>query len=306
MNIAENKLIDDSALRDELMDKVDILEKVKELIVMPNTDVTTVKQVAAYYEVDEEAISSLQKRNKKELSKNGYRLYRQKEVIEILNVQSEQLNKVIEIVPMRGITDVIIDNMKIRVPSRGLRLFSRRSVLNVGMLLTDSLIAEKVRKYLLDSEDNLDNTQKQEIVNEINQEQLLQLAVINAKSPNDRLIALGELIDYQNKQTDKYKAKVENLTKSDATFGLRDAKNNLGVGERKLIAYLLDNKYCYRHGGTGRVRPYAEYSDGSKERYFTEIAVVKNGQDYTKIALTVDGIEFFRESVDEIDSWEKI
>lgn len=305
MNMID-KIVESKDLRDELMENIDVLDKIKQLVVMPNTEVTTVKQVAKYYEVEIPTIERITERNEDELSVNGYRLYRQKEVINLLNQQSVSLNETIEIKPSRGKTEVIINDIKIIVPSRGLKLFSRRAVLNVGMLLTRSPIAEKVREYLLDSENKLDEEQKDEIISEITNEQLLQLNILNAKGENERMLALSRFIEFKDEKAEKYIAKVENLTTSNATFGIRDAKNNLGVGERKLVSYLLDNKYCYRQGGVGRVRPYSKFTNDTEGRFFTEIKVTKRGQDYTKIALTIDGIEFLRESIDEINSWGEI
>lgn len=95
--------------------------------------------------------------------------------------------------------------------------------------------------------------------------------------------------------------KVENLTKSDVTFGIREAKVNIGVGERKLTTYLTENKYCYRDKNNNKLKPYANYTE-SPTRYFTlikQLDRLKN--EHTQMVLTIDGIEYFRTLKDEIN-----
>ena len=53
------------------------------------------------------------------------------------------------------IKNLIGHNDKLEIPNRGMKLFSKRAILNVGMLLTDSPIAEQVRTLLLDNHEQL-------------------------------------------------------------------------------------------------------------------------------------------------------
>ena len=65
-------------------ERLDVLDKVKELVMLKGTEYMTTKMVADYYEVGLEAIKSLVKRHTKELTKNGYKLLSSKELKEIL------------------------------------------------------------------------------------------------------------------------------------------------------------------------------------------------------------------------------
>lgn len=51
LNIVENK-----ELREKVSGRVEVLDKVKELLLLPQLEMMTAKQVADYYEVDIEAI----------------------------------------------------------------------------------------------------------------------------------------------------------------------------------------------------------------------------------------------------------
>lgn len=68
----ENQLLEQKELREELIGKVEVLDKVKELILLPYGDSMTMDMVADYYEVGREAINSLVKDNRDEISEDGY------------------------------------------------------------------------------------------------------------------------------------------------------------------------------------------------------------------------------------------
>ncbi|WP_328439206.1 phage antirepressor KilAC domain-containing protein [Nocardia puris] len=114
--------------RDALAERVDVLDKVGALRMLPDDLNVTTESVAVFYEVGVEAIKSLVKDNRDEVEGDGYRV-----------VAGDEL---------RSLKDLsLIDP---RTPS--LALFPRRAVLRVGMLLRDSAVARRVRDMLLDAE----------------------------------------------------------------------------------------------------------------------------------------------------------
>ena len=115
-------------------ERLDILDKVKKLIMLKGTKYMTLEQVSNYYEVPKQTIESIKSRNKKELNKNGMKTFTNKE-LKSLNIQDECF----------------------KIPNRGMILFNKRSILNIGMLLTESPIAEQVRTLLLDNHEQLNN-----------------------------------------------------------------------------------------------------------------------------------------------------
>lgn len=128
--IQNEELLINRQLRNDLIteERLEVLDKVKELNCLSNTMLSTVEQVANYYEVTIQAIESIILRNKEELTLNGFKTFTHQE-IKNLNIQDECF----------------------KIPNRGMRLFTKRAILNVGMLLRDSKIAQEIRTMLLDN-----------------------------------------------------------------------------------------------------------------------------------------------------------
>lgn len=307
----ELEIIENKTTREKLLDRIEILDKVKKVILLPFGDFMTNKQVAEYYEVGEKAITSLVFDNKEEIENNGYYVYKGNELCNSHVISFEKFTK-------NRANYKFYDNKgnELSVGGKGIALFTRRAILNVGMLLRDSNIAKQVRTSLLNMSENKEAIQQE--VNNINKEKLLALDVLYAKTDNERMINLGKFINYKDEQKAKIEAekkvaveKVENLTKSDATMGLREVKNNLGVKEKSLKTYLLNNKYCYRKhkqgdskgNPTGALMPYEPYTKDDT-RYFTIIKQIDRiGNSHSQMVFTIDGIEHFRKLKSEIEKF---
>ncbi|MEV7865353.1 hypothetical protein AB0P17_04430 [Streptomyces sp. NPDC088124] len=105
-----------------------VLDRVKELALSPDGLHATTKNVAAYFEVSENAIWAVIHDHRSELHASGYRV-----------LSGEELTYFKQVCGLKS-------------RSRSLGIFSRRAVLNIAMLLRDSIVARQVRTYLLDSE----------------------------------------------------------------------------------------------------------------------------------------------------------
>ncbi|MFF1873742.1 hypothetical protein [Kitasatospora herbaricolor] len=125
----EAALLESRTLRDGLSERVDALDKVKILVLLPDGVHATTRMVADYYEVPLEAVKSHVKDHREELERGGYRVLAGQELREFK--------------ALSGIDP--------RTPWLG--VFPRRAVLNVAMLLRDSPVARQVRSYLLDAEE---------------------------------------------------------------------------------------------------------------------------------------------------------
>ena len=129
-------------------ERLDVLDKVKKLIMLKGTEYMTTEMVANYYNVSEGTIRTVIRRNKEELIKNGFNKYSKDEILRMFhcetNVKQERTRCII-----------VIDGEEIIINNTGLNLFNKRSVLNVGMLLEKSPIAEQVRTLLLDNHEQL-------------------------------------------------------------------------------------------------------------------------------------------------------
>ena len=101
---------------------LDMLKKYGDVV-----DYMTSDMVAQFYNIDKNTLQQVATRNSNELSNYGYRVYKKSE---ILNVQ-----------------DVHLEN----IPNRGLRLYPIKAVILIGMMLTESEVAEKLRKDIMNS-----------------------------------------------------------------------------------------------------------------------------------------------------------
>lgn len=137
-------IIEDLQLRNELVTKTDVLDKVKILTLIPHHMFVGTAQVANYYEVNLEAIKSIIKRHKEELERDGLYVYR---------------DNTLKILKDENITN---DNGEPYITKRckAYTAIPKKAILRIGMLLTNSPIAEKVRDYLVAVEEISTTAQK--------------------------------------------------------------------------------------------------------------------------------------------------
>ncbi|PWI16707.1 restriction endonuclease [Streptomyces sp. Act143] len=132
--INEFALLESQSLRDSVLERTDVLDRVKALSLLPDGMHVTTAMVAAYFDVTLEAIRQLKARRHEELSCNGMVTLRGSDLAEF---KRDILSRFPEGHPR---------------PRSSLTLYSRRAVLNIAMLLRDSEVARQVRTYLLNME----------------------------------------------------------------------------------------------------------------------------------------------------------
>jgi hypothetical protein len=124
-------LTESRTMRAQTAGRVDVLDKVKALALLPDGVHATIEIVAGFFESTTDAIEKVVQRNRKELEENGYTVLRGAEY-----------------------RSFAADNLSAANPkTRTAALFTRRTILNVGQLLTESDVARQVRTYLLDVEE---------------------------------------------------------------------------------------------------------------------------------------------------------
>lgn len=239
----EGTFIIDANTRESYMNRVDVLEKVKDLLLLPNLEMATTQQVADFYEVGVEAINTIIKQNRNELEGDGLSLMKRGNIGQFLNVHDRQ----IELTPyLATIKDE--QGNEYKFTNKGSFVFPRRAILRVGMLLRDSEIAKEVRTQLLNIEEKA--TQEVKVV-DINEEQALQIAVgqafmsgdINALAhASEKLIEFKShhITEIENKLQEQ-KAVIQTLAKEETQY--KDPKKLL----RKLV-----NRYSTLIHGTIR------------------------------------------------------
>ena len=130
-------LLEDKNLRTKNLNRIDVLEKVGSLLLLPSTEFATTQQVATFFEVNLETIQKLIQRNKEELVNSG-----------LISLKGQQLKKLKETIEKLefGAMDIKSIPKKVTI----LTVLPKRAILNIGMLLRDSEVAKRLREALLD------------------------------------------------------------------------------------------------------------------------------------------------------------
>ena len=139
-----DNIISDRNIRDKCVSHYEVLERVKELFLLPDTDLMSINQVAEYYEVSPQWIKDLYTQNKNEIDSDGTKMIKR-------NHYDGSLLKTTSVEKKQTSVTYIFDNGQIvTINNRGLKAFSRRAVLRIGMLLQQSDVARRVRDALLE------------------------------------------------------------------------------------------------------------------------------------------------------------
>ena len=174
---------------EQVVSHIEVLDKVKHLLTIPGTDTMTTRQVADYYGVEIDTVRRVYQRHKNEIDADGVMMkkaedflnrpqnnrltepkiqFKDEDRLTEPKVQSKVENMLTEPkiqlggsaaafpqVQVRNTADfcklVIWPELgaEIKVSNRGIRVFSRRTVLRIGMLMPSSRVATEVRTQLL-------------------------------------------------------------------------------------------------------------------------------------------------------------
>lgn len=308
----ENELLEQKDMREKLIGNIEVLDKVKEVILLPYGESMTTEMVAEYFEVGKEAINSLVKRNREELEINGLAKIKRSELEQVFESSNWTFKK------LQGKTVLLAKDTELNVTNTGLIIFTRRTILNVAMLLRDSEVAKEIRTKLLDMTEDKEAINK--IVNDIDEEKLLMLNIMTATDDITQMMAISKLKKYRDDKENIIKEernvaveKVGNLTKSDATWGLREVCSNIGVKQNQFSKWLRSNKYMYKQRKrndvegkpTGRMKAISEYTK-EPTRYFTDINQIdRDDNTHTQTVFTVEGVEYFRTKIEDINKFKE-
>ena len=202
MNV--NEIIDNKELREELSGRINVLEKVKNVLLIPETEYATTALVADYYEVNIKAIQQIVIRNRDELLEDGLKVLKGNEIL---------TNSVIDnMSTTKGSGYCMVGNVKIAYGNN--TLFPRRAILRVGMLLRDSPVSREVRTQLLNGEEKTPADIK---TADINEEQHLLLNVVAALTSGDTqeaMRAFSEVLTFKDRHITKLETTNKALSNS--------------------------------------------------------------------------------------------
>lgn len=225
----EYELLDNKQMREELSGRIEVLDKVGKLVLLPNDFGATTEMVANYFEVGSiSAIKSLVKDNRKELEENGYK-----------------------VVSTKDFDSSFKELANISPKSRTVALFTKRTILNIAMLLRDSEVAKEIRKQLLNV---MENKQAQdEFKFNVNTEKELMLEVMMADTEEQRMIAMSKYREFKNRYINKLEEKADyhdKVLKSEGLIAISKIANDLSMSAIKLNKILHENGVIYKQGKT--------------------------------------------------------
>ena len=222
-----DNIISDRSLRDKCVGHYEVLERVKELLLLQDTDLMSINHVAEYYEVTPEWIKELYGNHREEIDSDGTEIlprgYYNGSKLKPTSIEQKQTS----------VTYTFEDGQIVTINNRGLKAFSKRAVLRIGMLLQQSNVAARIRTALLDIEEKVSDEVK---VQDIKEEQRLMLNVGMAYASGDinaMLKATTEYNAFQNRHIEKLKN--DNKALADGILEWKD-RDRLNAGIRKLSA----------------------------------------------------------------------
>ena len=206
MKISEETMISNKELQERFINRIDILDKVKTLLLIPKMECMTIRQVSDYYEVPVETIRGLYKDNRDEFVSDGAIKH---SIGEIKN-SIGGLPTIRKISNRKGVMEIEIDeNTKIVVPNVGVILFPKRAILRVGMLLRDSVIAKEVRTQLLNIVEVAQEEKPEIITQEIQKEEDLLFNISKAFATGNVMKLMTAMQEYSSYK-DRHIKRLEN------------------------------------------------------------------------------------------------
>lgn len=215
----ENELLENKQKREEVIDRIEVLEQVGELLLLSNTEFATTEMVAKYYDVESmETINSIIKDHREELESNGLKVYKGSELVnsDVMSFKDFTKNRA-------NYKFELNDGTILSVGGRGITLFTKRAILNIGMLLRDSKVAIELRSRLLDiihdaeqGQGNIDT-----IINEISEEKQLMLQRIEAEMNgnfDEVCVINAKLFALKNKRIAELEDEIKVITESSLTI----------------------------------------------------------------------------------------
>ena len=216
-----DNFIERKDLRDECVDRVEVLQKVKALVLIPQFDCMTIKQVADFYEVDSKTVWKCYERNTEEIAADGVTKLTPKLAADIIKRLDETKCRNEKIERKRG--HVVIDfgnGIVFDIPNAGVNTFSKRAIMRIGMLLRDSRVAQELRTQLLNIVEHAEESAPEILTQEIDEETKLQIELGRAVMSGDTELvmkATSNILAYKNRHIDRLKeaneqAEIENKT----------------------------------------------------------------------------------------------
>ena len=209
---------------EQVVSHIEVLDKVKHLLTIPGTDTMTTRQVADYYSVEIDTVRKVYQRHKAEIDSDGTAVKKAADFLTEPKVQVEDGDRLTEQQVTLGADDVrtgqsvqvknstrgssLIDfgyGIVLTISNHGTRVFSRRAILRIGMLMPGSRVATEVRTQLLNVFEKVPTAA---VVESVDNERELRKRVGDSITAGrfakaaDYISQLTEYLERNNKDTD--------------------------------------------------------------------------------------------------------
>ncbi len=204
----ESVFLADPDLRASMIEHVEVLEKVRTLLLVPAFNMVHISHVASFFDVDLSTIQRCFQRNRAEIESDGVTLM---SALSFLNEQFVHLEKK----EAGRYLFTMPTGETLALSNRPSTFFSANAVLRIAMLLGSNNVAQEVRTQLIHL---VRNISPQERVVHLNREKELALDVMFAPDPASRAMAMGEYNTFQLEIRTALEAKIEALAQSNAAL----------------------------------------------------------------------------------------
>lgn len=266
--IREMDFITEKNLRSKMAENelgIATMQMVKEILLLEGTEFATTEMVATYFDVGIETVNSVIKDHREELESNGLRVYKGSEIADS------------DVMPFKDFTKnranykfILNDGTELSVGGKGITLFSKRAILNVGMLLRDSDVAKEIQKELTGFEKSNLTYRK-----EIKFKKCLDDAIDNIR----RNIRYEHFFDehYVGKETNvlhkTINKAIDSITTYESQYSVCDNKYRIDFYFPKLnIAIEYDENYHKGQQNKDKQREYEIIRDIYIDKYYNDVS----------------------------------
>lgn len=201
-------------MRDKCISRIELLDKVKQLFLLPELECLTTKQMADYFEVGYEAIKHQYKANQKEFDDDGTTT-KSPAAFKILNGLAKTVKNMAQQNGKLVIT--LADNTELIIPNRGIKCFPKRAILRMGMLLQGSRVSQEIRTQLLNTFERATVEQRTQTLDE---EEYILLDMMRAYKKHD----ITGVLAAANKQDEMNKRYINSLRQENTNLEKENEK----------------------------------------------------------------------------------
>lgn len=256
-----NELLTGKLTREKHLDRLDVLDKVKPLKQEVELGIFTREEIADYFDTDVNTIKKYTLKHNEELRNNGLKHYTREEMLEVVG-KVATLKEMVDNKTTKGITTITVKGIDVVIPNRGVRMFDKKAVLNLALLMDDNDIAYEIQLGVLgikeeDIEEDvivLDTRRKNEDVTETKPkkevkfdfeyaediENELMLKIVKLEDKVERAVAVQEFREYKERE------KQAEIDKIKETYGIREIEEKQEAWDKRKVITKLARKLSTR------------------------------------------------------------